>query len=266
MLGAMSGATSLSGRAISILRRRFLVLAGAAFWPYLALVLLFAVLRLILQGLIQPGPPTDPVQLWQSSSVLAKFGVIAAFIASASLPWGLSAAGVSLIVCEHERGRAISLRDVIARLLRRVPALLVLSYLLGIGLFFLSAFFIVPGLMIWAVGYPALAAMIDDGAGIGRALRRGSEVALSRLGTMLRLVILFGIIGLFLALSLRAVLPALAEMGDLAVPFGIWGFMAIVPPVLIMIVGTLMAILFCDVRREREQSLANSVPVTGGLP
>src|SRR5215469_15103092 len=104
----MNTAASLPNRAFGVLHRRFLALIGAAFWPYLALIVLFAVTRLIVSTLFTPRHVTDdPQQLWLSYSLLAKIGVIVAFVASASLPWGLSTAGVSVIVCRDERGNPV---------------------------------------------------------------------------------------------------------------------------------------------------------------
>lgn len=253
----MKTAASLARRTFGLSRRRFFSLVGAAFWPYLGLIAVFAVTRLIVSVLLTPHLSIDPEQLWRSYSVLSKIIVIVAFTATASFPWGLSTAGVSLIVCAEDRGNPLSLRKAMAQLTRCLPALVALSFVLGTALTILSALFFVPGLIAVAVGYPAITALANEGLGVAKALKRGSQVALARLGTMLQLVILFSLVSTFAALSAPFVMARLSDLSDLAFALMIWGFIAIVPPALILLVAPVMALLYCDLCRELSSSSAN---------
>lgn len=253
----MNPPASLASRTFGILRRQFFALVGAAFWPYLGLIALFAVARLIISTLRTPHLSTDPEQLWRSYSVLSKIGVIVAFIATASFPWGLSTSGVSLLVCREERGNPMSMREVMTHLMRRLPALLALSFVLGTALTIMSALFFLPGLIAVAVGYPAMAAFANESLGVGKALKRGSQVALARLGTIIVLVILFCLVSNFLVLGTALVMARQPAPSDSALTFVMWGFIAIVPPVLILLVAPAMALLYRDVYRELPPSPAN---------
>jgi len=253
----MNTAASLTRRTFGLSRRRFFALVGAAYWPYLGLIAVFAVTRLIVSVLLTPHPSIDPEQLWRSYSVLSKISVIVAFIATASFPWGLATAGVSLIACAEERGNPVSVRKAMAQLMARLPALVALSFILGTALTILSALFFVPGLIAVAVGYPAITALADEGLGVAKALKRGSQVALARLGTMLQLVILFSLVSTFAALIVSFVMARLSDLSDLALAFMMWGFIAIVPPALILLVAPVMALIYCDLCRELSSSPTN---------
>ena len=249
----MNRAASLPGRTFGVLHRRFFVIVVVAFWPYLVLIALFALTRLVISTLFAPQPLAgDPKELWLSLSPLSKIGLIVAFVATASLPWGVSTAGVSLIVCREERGNPLSLRDALAQLKSRWPTLLALSFILGTALTILSALFFVPGLIAFAVGYPALTASADEGLGVGRALKRGSQVALARLGTVIALAILCCLISTFVAFSLPLFMARFSELSDSALTFMIWGSIAIVPPALILLVAPIMAMLYCEVCRKLQ--------------
>ena len=151
----------------------------------------------------------------------------------------------------------MSVRKAMAQLMARLPALVALSFILGTALTILSALFFVPGLIAVAVGYPAITALADEGLGVAKALKRGSQVALARLGTMLQLVILFSLVSTFAALIVSFVMARLSDLSDLALAFMMWGFIAIVPPALILLVAPVMALIYCDLCRELSSSPTN---------
>ena len=262
-LGVMSKLTSLSGRAFSLMRRRFAVLVALAMWPYLALVVIFMIIGFVVRLLHPVGaPPTDPLQTWRSMTVLAKLGVILSFVAFASFPWGVASGGVSVMVCEDSLGREVSLGNVMARLMRRLPSLFVLSFVVGGAVLFGSAFLVVPGFIIFVVSVFAVDLMLNEDAGVVQALTRSYSLSVTWIGIVIALALALAVAAGVLQVVILVIFATLDLEGTEMVAM-IWSFIALVPPALIAVFGTLMSLLYCDVRSQRGEMPNSTVQASG---
>jgi hypothetical protein len=245
---SMSLRSSLPVRGARVLGRSLPALFGAAVWPYLVLVSIYAVLHVVVRHLQPEGaPPFDPTTAWQGMSFPAQLGLFIGFAAIVFVPQGFALGGVSLLVFDDCCGETMSLKDALKRLLGRSPSLLILSFLIGCGVVFGSIPLVLPGLIVLMLTVFAVPVMLLEQAGVVIALRRSMHLVRERIGTVIELLVAFGVVGQVTVLSfvwLTATLN-LSDMEDLVT---MWAFIGLILPALVCVYGTVVTILYHDIR------------------
>jgi len=141
----------------------------------------------------------------------------------------------------------MSLKDALKRLLGRSPSLLILSFLIGCGVVFGSIPLVLPGLIVLMLTVFAVPVMLLEQAGVVIALRRSMHLVRERIGTVIELLVAFGVVGQVTVLSfvwLTATLN-LSDMEDLVT---MWAFIGLILPALVCVYGTVVTILYHDIR------------------
>jgi hypothetical protein len=247
----MSPSAALPGRAFGIMRRHLAALTAAAVWPYLLLVLFLAVAAAVLRP-YAPPEGWNAVELWRSLTMAAKLGVLLAYIACVSVPWSLASGGVSVLVYEDCRAREVSARSALDRLRRRLPSLLALSFVVGGPGLFGWFVMVVPGFAVFMFAAFSVPAMMNEEVGVLRALQRSSSLVGDRIGTVAALVAASAGVALVTWVPFDfLVLPLVA--GRIANAAMTWVFIALLAPALIVVYGTFVTVLYCDIRRQRGE-------------
>src|SRR5258706_6173235 len=161
----MTAPRSLPGRAFRLLRRRLPALLGASLWPYLVMVGIYTVIGVVYRHTHPMYTASDPITLWRDFSFLAKLRVILIFVASASIPYGLAFAGVSLLVYDDYRGERSSLGSALKRVMRRLPAVVGVSFLVGCGGVF-GSILLVPGIFFTMLTVFTVPVLLLEEAGV----------------------------------------------------------------------------------------------------
>jgi hypothetical protein len=256
----MTAPSSLPGRAFRVLRRRLPALLGASLWPYLVLVGIYIVIGTIYRHTHPMYTTSDPVTLWRDFSFPAKIGVILIFVASASIPYGLAFAGVSLTVYDDYRGEESSLGSVLKRVMRRWLAVVVASFLVGCGGVF-GSFMLIPGVIFTMLTVFTVPVLLLEEAGVGSALRRSMRLALDRAGSVLGLMLTFGMVVYLVVISYFGLVQAL-NLDDETMVWAFRGLLGVAVPMMMCLYCTMLAILYCDIRVSRGELGAGS-PVPG---
>jgi hypothetical protein len=178
--------------------RRLPALWGATVWPYLATFGTYAIVGTIYGHTHQVGTANDPITLWHAMSFPAKLSILVGFVALASVSYGLAFAGISLLVYGDLRGERVLLASTVGRVVRSFLPLIVLSFLIGCGVFFGSLLLYLPGLIVQMLTAFAIPVMLLEEAGIKTSLRRSKRLASDRIGILLGLALtMFVVIRLF---------------------------------------------------------------------
>lgn len=254
----MNPPSSLPGRAVQVLRRRFPPLFGAAVWPYLVLASIFVVINVVVRHTHPASGNIDPAAAWRGMSILAKFGVIIGFVACASMPHGLAMGSVSSLAYEDYCGRESSLGSALKRVMGRLLSLVALSFLVGCGAVFGTFLFLLPGLMITMLTVFAIPVMLLEEAGVATALRRSMCLAWDRIGTVLGLLLSFALVfmvveGIFSLLIGTLNLEGTAAAGTM------WAFLVLGLATLVCVYGTAVTVLYYDIRVSRGELQAPNV-------
>jgi uncharacterized membrane protein len=248
----MTPPTSLAGRAVPVLRRRFPALFGAAVWPYLLLVSILVVINIVVRHAHPAGEPFDPAAMWRGMSFLRKLGVMLSFVAGAAVPYGLAMAGTSIVAYEDYRGGEDSLGSALKRVVGRVLSLVVLSFLVGCGTLLGSFLFVLPGMLVPMFTVFAIPVMLVEDAGVGTALRRSLRLAWDRIGTILVFQLILGMVWMVVSIIFASLLGALGLEG-MAAAVTMWAFLGLSMAVVVCVYGTVVAILYHDIRVSRGE-------------
>ena len=191
--------------------------------------------------------------------VLAKLGVLLAYLASISLPSGFATAGAVIVVWGELQGEEVDGRAIFSRIRRVFLRLMVLSLCIGIVCAIGGALFFVPGVLGFSFMSFAIPVLVIEEAKVSTALRRGLDLASTRFGTLLGLYALVLLVVIIAAIGIAV----LASTVDLPWWIGItafWGsFVALAP---VVVAGTTGAVvcLYRDLREQRGE-LAARKPV-----
>jgi hypothetical protein len=189
---------------------------------------------------------SDPITLWRDFSFLAKLRVILTFVASASIPYGLAFAGISLLVYDDYRGERSSLGSVLKRVMRRLPAVVGVSFLVGCGGVF-GSILLVPGIFFTMLTVFTVPVLLLEEAGVGTALRRSMRMAWGRAGTVLGLMLSFGAV-LYLVVIVYFGLMQALNFDEIGMMWAFRALLGMVVPMMMCAYCTMLAILYCDIR------------------
>jgi hypothetical protein len=252
----MEARPSVFKRGFDLLWARPLAYAVVTLLPYVA-----ALCLPILIGRIwfhaHPSP-VDPTDLWRSLNWGQRLLVIAAMIASATVPTYVAARGACLLALEQQRNAEVSLGAVLADMLRFVPVALFYFLALGIATFLGSMCLAVPGLLIASGCALIIPAGIDGNLGPLAAMRRGFSLVGRVYGRVL------GVYAVYLAFVLvgRVVLTVFMVVAGsddehagiiFFILMGLWflAFLLAMAPLNIM-----STLLYCEARQMDAPPLA----------
>ena len=203
---------------------------------------------------MSPGVVYDPVAMWQEMSIAAKCGVIIAYIATASIPRGLSTAGVTLLAyrdyLELEESVWATLKPIRVRLF----SVVILSFLIGCATV-LGLPFILPAMLVEMLTIFAVPVLLLERCGIAAALRRSVQLAWQRMGTILTLLLSLMIVVIVGEVFLIAFLRA-TDFGESSLFVTFWGVLAIAAPLLVSVYGTFVTVLYYDILVSHSEVLS----------
>jgi hypothetical protein len=260
----MNQSESIVGRTSRIVRRIFVPLWLAAFWPFLleALCIICAAVIFHAQRGSTEGGQFSPMALWQSLTVLAKLRTILIFVVEIFLPRDLATAGIVLVMLSDRGGQALPLKTFVSRMAGILLPLLTLSVVLGLLVMAGGLVFVVPGIFfrIWtAFVMPALAA---NPTATWSALRKSFGLSLNNFGSLLVL---------YLATTAATIPAVIALFGSfmflgseshwwLGVGTG-WTLFTVAMSLVMMVQSVVTTMLYLDARWVSEAT-PQPLPVT----
>ncbi len=248
----MSPPTSLAGRTVHVVSRRFPSLFGAAVWPYVVMASTFIIINIVFRQNHPASERFDPIEVWRGMSIAAKLGVVVSFVACASIPHALALGGVTLLAYADYRGEESSLGSALQRVIGRLLSIVIMSFLIGVGAVFGSFLFVLPGLMFTVFTLFAVPVMMVEGAGVATALRRSIRLTADRIGTILLLLVTL-FIAVIVVEVIFGLLISMLNLDGLPAVLTFWGLFLLVAPTLVCIYGTVVTLLYHDIRVSRGE-------------
>jgi hypothetical protein len=241
--------TSALKGSLRVIKRRLVPLWVAAAWPYIAMAICFLIFGFVIRAYHEPSPQADPITLWRSLSVLAKVGVLLAYVACISLPHGLATAGAVVVVWSDLQGEAVVLQSVFSRIRKVLPRLLVLSLCVGVMCSLFGMFFFVPGILGFAFLSFAIPVLMIEDTRVSTSLRKGIDLASSRTGAVLGLyaiVLVIIVAGLAILFVGAALVPSNVDFPWWVIPIAFWLVFVFMASALIMGTTTVIVHLYED--------------------
>jgi hypothetical protein len=149
----------------------------------------------------------DPESVWRSMAFHNKLGVLLAFVVTVWTPQLMAHAAAAWVALREANGEPISLSGALRTVFGKLPALILLAFLIGVPAVFGSFLFVIPGIFATAIGVMIVPEMIIRNLSVGPALRAGFRLGKQYIFTMTLPVVAaaaFGIV-VFLAVSLISV-------------------------------------------------------------
>ena len=257
----MAKLTSVWKRALPVIKRRLATLWLATAWPYIGLSICYMITGFVVRAYHPPDGQTDPLTLWHSMGVLARLGVVFAYLATISLPNGFAMAGASVVVWADLQGEAVRVRFVFSQIVHVLLRLVVLSFCIGGICLIGGMFFLVPGVLGFALLSFAIPVLVIEDTTVSTALRRGFKLSSACPE------VLFGLYALVLFIVIVAVVLLFVVVGSVppSADFPWWigvsvFWVALVPLASILVIGTTAVVveLYRGLREQGGESLSGT--------
>jgi len=235
----------------------------ATAWPYAILAICFLAVGVVFRAQHGSSPDTDPLMLWRSLGAPAKVGVMLAYLATISLPQGFATAGAVMVVWGDLRGEPVDAGSVARRFREIYLRLIVLSFIIGTICVFGGMFFLAPGLLGFAFLSFAIPLLVIENASVGRALRKGLDLASKVTGTLLGLYAI--VLVVVLAVVVIAFVVGDSMFSTLTVPWWLtpiafWGMVGLTASSLIMGTTAVVVTLYWDLCQPAGETAAAGQP------
>ncbi len=226
-----------------IFGRSFQVLGKFALPFIAASLILSAVPGYFLQSWMADSlDPTNPLALF--TSPLYYGSLLVGIIGGALLQAILVRASV-----QHLSGKPVDIGETFATSLRYIVPLIVMSILIGIGVFIGLIFLIVPGVILYLMWAVAVPVMVEENAGIIDSMKRSAALTS---GSKLMIFVLFLLIGILSFLLIAVLTLGAGFGGDMNLSTMELIGQAVAGAVSALISSAVVAALYVELRTVKE--------------
>jgi hypothetical protein len=258
--------SSVLNRSLLVIRKRFLRLWWAAAWPYLVMGTCFLIYGLVLRAFANTHEPTDPVTLWNSLGWLTKLGLVLYYLASISLPPGFAAAGVTSVVWAEAPSVGEKSPTFVPGIRPVFLRLVAVSLCIGAACAMTSMFFLVPGILAFAILSFVIPVLVIENTTIGNAVRRGFDLAWARVGALVGLYAVVTVIAIGITIVAAipilgiTLIPSTMDVPWWVLPITFLSSFTVLASILMMASTTVVVHLYRDVREARGEFALSAPP------